>query len=200
MRICRRGGRRRGCGGSRRSSAEGKRSAPRHELFRLFGALRGRWPALCGSRRLTARPTSINSPLPRPGGLHDRAAAACFRAAARTGGSSQRSEIIVSEQANAVIRTGGKQYRVSLGEQLNIEKLPQEVGASLDFDVLLLHKGESIKVGTPSVSGAKVHAEVVEHGRGRKLIVFKYKPRTNYRKKRGHRQAYTRIKITEIVG
>lgn len=106
----------------------------------------------------------------------------------------------MSEQANAVIRTGGKQYRVSLGEQLNIEKLPQEVGASLDFDVLLLHKGESIKVGTPSVSGAKVHAEVVEHGRGRKLIVFKYKPRTNYRKKRGHRQAYTRIKITEIVG
>ena len=106
----------------------------------------------------------------------------------------------MSEQAHAVIRTGGKQYRVALGEQLNVDRLAAEKGQSLDLDVLLVHAGDSIKVGTPTVAGAKVRAEVVDHGRGPKLIAFKYKPRTNYRKKKGHRQAFTRIKITEIAG
>jgi len=106
----------------------------------------------------------------------------------------------VSEQAHAVIRTGGKQYRVAAGQELNIDRLQHDVGHRLDLEVLLVSAGGSIKVGTPHVAGAKVHAEVVGHGRGPKLIAFKYKPRTNYRKKKGHRQAFTRIKITEIVG
>ncbi len=106
----------------------------------------------------------------------------------------------MSEQQQAIIRTGGKQYRVSPGSVLKVEKLPAEKGASLDFEVLLVGQGEGVQIGTPLVAGAKVTGEVVSHGRGTKIIVYKFRKRTNYRKKQGHRQAYTEIKITAISG
>ena len=98
----------------------------------------------------------------------------------------------------ALIRTGGKQYKVAEGDVVFVEKLDAEVGASVSFDVLMLCDGENIKVGTPTVDGAVVNAEVVEHGKGKKVIVFKYKPKKNYRKKQGHRQPYTKVKITTV--
>ncbi|MBA3550228.1 MAG: 50S ribosomal protein L21 [Nannocystis sp.] len=106
----------------------------------------------------------------------------------------------MSEHQQAIIRTGGKQYRVSPGSVLKVEKLPAEKGASLDFEVLLVGQGEGIQIGTPLVAGAKVTGQVVSHGRGTKIIVYKFRKRTNYRKKQGHRQAYTEIKITGISG
>jgi large subunit ribosomal protein L21 len=106
----------------------------------------------------------------------------------------------VSEQQQAIIRTGGKQYRVSPGSVLKVEKLPGEKGAPLDFEVLLVGQGENVQIGTPLVAGAKVTGQVVSHGRGTKIIVYKFRKRTNYRKKQGHRQAYTEIKITAIHG
>lgn len=102
-------------------------------------------------------------------------------------------------EKQAIIRTGGKQYRVEPGTVLKVEKLPHAQGATFDIDdVLLVGQGDDVKVGTPLVAGAKVSAEVIEHGRGPKLIVFKFKPRRNYRKKQGHRQSYTEIRIKEI--
>ena len=106
----------------------------------------------------------------------------------------------MSEQLHAVIRTGGKQYRVAPGDLLKVEKLSLDVGAAVDLEVLMVRNGDAIKIGTPVVTGAKVQAEVASHGRGRKIIVYKFKPRRNYRKKQGHRQAYTELKITGIVG
>ena len=106
----------------------------------------------------------------------------------------------MSEQQQAIIRTGGKQYRVSPGSVLKVEKLPGEKGASLDFEVLLVGQGETVQIGTPLVAGAKVTGQVVSHGRGTKIIVYKFRKRTNYRKKQGHRQAYTEVKITAING
>ena len=106
----------------------------------------------------------------------------------------------MSELQQAIIRTGGKQYRVSPGSVLKVEKLPAEKGASLDFDVLLVGQGDTVQICTPLVAGAKVTGQVVSHGRGTKIIVYKFRKRTNYRKKQGHRQAYTEIKITGIQG
>lgn len=106
----------------------------------------------------------------------------------------------MSEIQQAIIRTGGKQYRVSPGSVLRVEKLPAEAGATVNFDVLLVGQGETVKIGKPLVAGAKVEAQVVSHGRGPKLIVYKFRKRTNYRKKQGHRQAFTEIKITSITG
>lgn len=106
----------------------------------------------------------------------------------------------MSDQQHAVIRTGGKQYRVAPGDLVNVEKLPHDAGASIDLEVLLLRRGDEIKVGTPLVAGATVKAEVVSHGRGKKLVVYKFRKRANYRKKAGHRQDYTQLKITEIAG
>lgn len=106
----------------------------------------------------------------------------------------------MSELQQAIIRTGGKQYRVSPGSVLKVEKLPADKGAKVEFEVLLVGQGEAVKIGTPTVAGARVEAEVVSHGRGQKLIVYKFRQRTNYRKKQGHRQAYTEIKITGIHG
>jgi large subunit ribosomal protein L21 len=108
--------------------------------------------------------------------------------------------VIVSELQQAIIRTGGKQYRVSPGSILKVEKLNADKGAKLQLDVLLVGQGESVKIGTPLVAGAKVEAEILSHGRGTKLIVYKFRQRSNYRKKQGHRQAYTEIKITGIDG
>lgn len=98
----------------------------------------------------------------------------------------------------AVIQTGGKQYRVAQGDRLRVEKLAGDVGAAVTFDKVLLIGGESIKVGTPLVSGAKVSAEIVAQGRDKKVIVFKFRRRKNYRRKQGHRQPFTELKITGV--
>jgi len=100
----------------------------------------------------------------------------------------------------AVIQTGGKQYTVTEGDSIRVEKLDAEPGAVVDLDQVLLIGGDETKVGTPLVEGAKVTAEVVKTGKGKKIIVFKYKAKKNYRKKQGHRQPYTELKITSIVG
>lgn len=98
----------------------------------------------------------------------------------------------------AIIRTGGKQYRVSEGQILDVEKLEHE-GASVIFgDVLLVSGDKETKVGQPVVSGASVKATVLAEGLGEKKIVFRYKNKTRYKKKKGHRQAYTRVKIDSI--
>ncbi len=100
----------------------------------------------------------------------------------------------------AVVETGGKQYRVTVGQTIEVEKLPFAVGEKVELDkVLLVADGDEVKVGQPIVKGAKVLATVVEHGKGKKIIVFKYKPKERYRRKKGHRQAYTRLRIEEIV-
>jgi large subunit ribosomal protein L21 len=101
----------------------------------------------------------------------------------------------------AVIQSGGKQYRVRAGEQLRLEALPAEVGASVSFDqVLMLGDGDAAKIGAPFVSGAKVRATVVAHGRGEKVKIFKMRRRKHYAKTQGHRQNYTEVRIDEIVG
>ncbi|HEX2650522.1 MAG TPA: 50S ribosomal protein L21 [Burkholderiales bacterium] len=101
----------------------------------------------------------------------------------------------------AVIQTGGKQYRVKSGEQLKIELLPEAVGAAVSFDkVLMLGEGDSVRVGTPLVAGAKVKATVVSQGRGEKVRIFKMRRRKHYAKTQGHRQNYTEVRIDEIVG
>ena len=99
----------------------------------------------------------------------------------------------------AIIVTGGKQYNVSEGDTLFIEKLDVNAGDSVVFDeVLAIVDGENTKFGTPVVEGAKVDASVVKNGKGKKIIVFKYKPKKNYRRKQGHRQPYTKVTIGKI--
>jgi large subunit ribosomal protein L21 len=101
----------------------------------------------------------------------------------------------------AVIRTGGKQYRVSTGEKLKIEKLTSDVGKELVLDeVLLVGEGQAVKVGTPVVKGASVKAKIVSHGLGEKVMTFKMRRRKNSKRHRGHRQGYTEIEITSITG
>ena len=101
----------------------------------------------------------------------------------------------------AVIETGGKQYKIQEGEILSVERLGAGEGEKVSFDKVLLVSGEDgIKVGKPYVEGAAVEGEVLFHGKGRKIIVFKYKAKKNYRKKQGHRQPFTRVKITKING
>ena len=100
----------------------------------------------------------------------------------------------------AVVETGGKQYRVTVGQTIEVEKLPFAVGEKVELDrVLLAADGDEVKVGQPTVKGAKILATVVEHGKGKKIIIFKYKPKERYRRKKGHRQAYTRLRIEKIV-
>jgi large subunit ribosomal protein L21 len=98
----------------------------------------------------------------------------------------------------AVIRTGGKQYRVTQGATLRIEKLPGDVGSAITFEEVLLLGGDAVTVGKPLVSGAKVSAQIVAQDRAKKVIVFKMRRRKNYRRKNGHRQHYTEVKITGI--
>jgi large subunit ribosomal protein L21 len=99
----------------------------------------------------------------------------------------------------AVIRTGGKQYRVSAGDTVRVEKLPGDRGGKVVFDqVLLVGEEASTKVGEPLVKGAKVEGEIIEQGRGEKLIVFKFRRRKRYRRKAGHRQSFTAVKITGV--
>jgi len=98
----------------------------------------------------------------------------------------------------AVIKTGGKQYRVSEGEILHVEKLAGNPGDEVSFDEVLMVGGDKTKVGTPFVKGASVKAQIVSQDRDKKIIVFKFRRRKNYRKKQGHRQPYTQLKITGI--
>ena len=99
----------------------------------------------------------------------------------------------------AVIKTGGKQYRVSVGETLKVESLEAEAGNSVDFaEVLMVANGDSVTVGEPTVKGAKVSAEVIENGRGKKIEIIKFRRRKHHMKRQGHRQWYTEIKITGI--
>src|SRR5687767_9833410 len=96
----------------------------------------------------------------------------------------------------AVVKTGGKQYRVSAGEKLRIEQIPAEVGQEIVLDqVLAVADGDTLRMGTPLVAGAKVSAKVLAHGRGDKVRIFKLKRRKHYRKSQGHRQNYTEIEI-----
>jgi large subunit ribosomal protein L21 len=99
----------------------------------------------------------------------------------------------------AIIETGGKQYRVAVGDRLSLEKLPSEAGTEFTFDRVLMIGGDGApRVGTPVVSGASVNATIEEQYRGTKIVVFKYKPKKRYRRRTGHRQALTRVAITAI--
>lgn len=101
----------------------------------------------------------------------------------------------------AVIKSGGKQYTVREGETLEVELLPDEPGATVEIgEVLMVGEGNGVTVGAPYVAGAKVICDVVDRTKGEKLIVFKYKNKTRYRRKTGHRQHYTRITVRQIVG
>ena len=100
----------------------------------------------------------------------------------------------------AVIKSGGKQYRVESGAKLRVETLAAEVGANVSFEqVLLVGAGDGVKVGAPFVSGALVRATVVGHGRDEKLRIFKLRRRKHYQKSQGHRQSYTEVRIDDIV-
>ena len=99
----------------------------------------------------------------------------------------------------AVIRSGGKQYRAEVGQTVDVDRLTNDVGESIDLDdVLLVVDGENTAIGQPRVEGASVMATVVEQFRGKKIIVYKYRQRTSYRRKQGHRQYYTRLRIDDI--
>lgn len=100
----------------------------------------------------------------------------------------------------AVIRTGGKQYKVAAGGKLKVESLPNEVGSEIEIqDILMVSDGDKISIGAPTVAGASVKATVLSHGRGTKVIIFKMRRRKHYRKTQGHRQNYTEIRIDGIT-
>ncbi len=98
----------------------------------------------------------------------------------------------------AVIKTGGKQYKVAEGQRVCVEKLPGNAGDKVTLDQVLFVGGDTPKIGQPLVAGAKVAAEIVDQGRGKKIVVFKFRRRKNYRRKTGHRQPFTELKITGI--
>lgn len=99
----------------------------------------------------------------------------------------------------AVIKTGGKQYRVVAGEKIKVEQIPADVGAEITLDqVLMIGEGEAVKVGTPMVAGAKITAKVIAHGRHPKVKIFKMRRRKHYQKHQGHRQNYTELEIGSI--
>ncbi len=98
----------------------------------------------------------------------------------------------------AIIETGGKQLKVEQGQEIWVEKLDAEAGSTFTFDQVLMVGGDSVKVGSPVVEGATVTAKVEKHGRGKKVTVFKYKPKKNYKRKQGHRQPYTKLVIEAI--
>jgi large subunit ribosomal protein L21 len=100
----------------------------------------------------------------------------------------------------AIIRTGGKQYRVAPGQTIRLDSLLGEPGAQIEFnDVLLGSDGDRVRIGVPTLSGARVSGEVIRHGRGDKIVVFKFKRRKNYARKQGHRQDFTEVRIHDIT-
>ncbi len=99
----------------------------------------------------------------------------------------------------AIIKTGGKQYRAQPGAVIRVEKLNAQVGDQLEFDVFMVDTGE-LKVGSPVVEGAKVTAEVLQHGRGKKIVVTRFKAKVNYHRRKGHRQPFTDLRVGEIRG
>ncbi|ADI13165.1 50S ribosomal protein L21 [Truepera radiovictrix] len=99
----------------------------------------------------------------------------------------------------AIIQSGGKQYRVAEGDVVRLEALAAEPGETVELPVMMV-AGDEIKVGAPLVDGASVRAEVLGHGRGKKLYIYKFKAKSNYRRKTGHRQNYTEVRITHIAG
>ena len=116
----------------------------------------------------------------------------------RTSASSVEEEV---QRVYAVIQTGGKQYRVQQGDVIYVEKIDAQADETVTFDkVLLVGEGEAVKVGTPAVDGAKVEGKVLGQVKGQKIVVYKYKAKKNERKKQGHRQPYTKVEITEVVG
>jgi len=100
----------------------------------------------------------------------------------------------------AVIKTGGKQYRIAVGEKLKIEQIPAEVGSQIELDQVLMIGGDAVRIGTPLVEGATVKATVIEQGRHPKVKIFKMRRRKHYQKRQGHRQYYTAIQIDAING
>jgi large subunit ribosomal protein L21 len=98
----------------------------------------------------------------------------------------------------AIIQTGGKQYKVEVGSQIMVEKLESDVNAEVDFETLLVADDSGVKVGKPVLNGVVVRGKVLEHGKGKKVVVFKYKPKKDTRTKRGHRQPYTKVEILSI--
>lgn len=101
----------------------------------------------------------------------------------------------------AIIKTGGKQYKVSEGDEIIVEKLGVEEGETVTFEeVFAIIDGEEVKIGQPKVDGAKVTATVVKNGKGPKIRIFKYRHKTNYRRRMGHRQPFTKVKIEKIEG
>lgn len=98
----------------------------------------------------------------------------------------------------AIIQTGGKQYKVKENDVISVEKLENEVGSKINLDVLLINDENTMLAGTPTVKGAVCEAEVIAHGKSEKIVVFKYKPKKNVRKKQGHRQPFTQLKIVSI--
>jgi large subunit ribosomal protein L21 len=100
----------------------------------------------------------------------------------------------------AIVESGGKQYRVAEGQVIDVEKLSAPEGATVSLDrVLMVADGGDVRVGTPVVEGARVEATVLDHAKGRKIRVFKYKPKIRYRRRAGHRQSYTRLRIERIL-
>lgn len=98
----------------------------------------------------------------------------------------------------AIVQTGGKQYKVANGDEILVERLDANVGDKINLDVLMTVNGDKVVAGNPLVKGAEVVAEVVAHGKGDKIVVFKYKAKKNERKKQGHRQPYTQLKIVSV--
>lgn len=98
----------------------------------------------------------------------------------------------------AVVKTGGKQYRVSPGEKLKVEQIPADIGSEIVLDVLMFADGDIVTLGTPVVAGTSVKAKVLSHGRGKKVTIFKMRRRKHYQKHQGHRQNYTELEIQSI--
>ena len=101
---------------------------------------------------------------------------------------------------DAIVESGGRQYRAEAGQSFSVEKLPYEVGEQIELsNVLLLANDEEVTIGQPTVRGASVKATVIDQYRGKKIFVWKYKPKKRYRRRQGHRQSYTRLRVDEIV-